>query len=141
MKKKEMRKDDVPRDSIEALTQSVSRFISDREWGPYHTPKNIAMGIAIEAAELMEHFQWVSPEESARKVRDPQWREEIEEEIADVAIFALRFAEICGLELGAAILSKLAKNAKKYPVELVRGKPHKYTYYRKMARLAKKRRP
>jgi NTP pyrophosphatase (non-canonical NTP hydrolase) len=133
---KPARRPDV--DSVSALQGAVCRFIAEREWDPFHTPKNISMGIAIEAAELMEHFQWSSPEESVAKVRDPEWREEIEEEIADVAIFALRFAEISGIDLGEAVLAKLVKNAKKYPVELVKGKPHKYPYYRRLAKKAKK---
>lgn len=117
-------------DSIEALTKAVSRFISEREWDPYHDPKNLSMGCAIEAAELMEHFQWGTGAEATAKVRDPEYREAIEEEVADVAIYVLRFAEIAGIDLGRAVLDKLVKNAAKYPIELVRGKPHKYTYYR-----------
>jgi dCTP diphosphatase len=131
----EMTKPDT--DSVADLTQAISRFISEREWDPYHNPKNLSMGCAIEAAELMEHFQWCSTEESVKKVHDPEWREEIEEEVADVAIYALRIAEICGIDLGRAILSKLVKNAAKYPVELVKGKPHKYTYYHRQGRLKK----
>jgi len=123
-------------DSVAALTAAVSRFITEREWGPFHDPKNLSMGVAIEAAELMEHFQWLSGEESKRKARDPEYREAVEDEIADVTIFALRFAEITGIDLGAVILSKLKKNAVKYPKELVRGKPHKYTYYQQKARRA-----
>lgn len=126
-------------DSVKALTRAVSRFITEREWGPYHDPKNLSMGVAIEAAELMEHFQWESSEASHKKVRDPEWREEVEDEIADVAIFALRFAEIAGIDLGGAILRKLRKNARKYPLELVRGKNFKYTYYRRLARQAARR--
>ncbi len=122
-------------DSVASLTRAISHFIGEREWDPFHTPKNLSMGIAIEAAELMEHFQWISTEESLAKVRDPQWREEIEDEIADVTIFALRFAEIAGFDVGKAMLKKLEKNALKYPVDLVKGKPHKYTYYRKLAQL------
>jgi NTP pyrophosphatase (non-canonical NTP hydrolase) len=116
-------------DSVAALTKAVSKFISERDWDPYHNPKNLSMGCAIEAAELMEHFQWGTGEESLSKVRDPEWREPIEEEVADVAIYILRIAEICGFDLGDAVLKKLVKNAVKYPVELVKGKPHKYTYY------------
>jgi dCTP diphosphatase len=121
-------------DSVQELTQAVSRFISEREWDPFHNPKNLSMGCAIEAAELMEHFQWCTGEEAVSKVRDPEYREAIEEEVADVAIYVLRFAEIGGIDLGRVILDKLVKNAAKYPVELVRGKPHKYTYYRNRKR-------
>ena len=119
-------------DSVESLTRAVSRFITEREWDPFHDPKSLSMGIAIETAELMEHFQWESPEASHRKVRDPEWREDIEDEIADVTIFTLRFAEVAGIDLGSAILRKLKKNALKYPLELVRGKNYKYTHYLKM---------
>ena len=120
-------------DSIQELTAEVSSFARVRRWGRFHSPKNLSMGIAIEAAELMEQFQWLTAEESFKRARG-KYKEEVADELADVAVFVLRMAEVCNIDLGGAILAKLDKNAQKYPVELVRGKPHKYTYY-----LAKKR--
>ena len=89
------------------------------------------MSIAIEAAELMEHFQWLSENESKELLRDKTKRGEIEDELADIAIYILDFCEHFGVDLEKSILNKLDKTAKKYPVHLVKGKAHKYTYYLK----------
>lgn len=115
-------------DSLAFLTGEVSRFAKVRGWGRFHTPKNLAMSVAIEAGELMEEFQWQSPAESLKKARGAQ-KEQVADEAADVAILLLRLAEVSGIDLGRAVLAKLEKNGKKYPVRLVKGKPHKYTYY------------
>ncbi|HAH21744.1 MAG TPA: NTP pyrophosphohydrolase, partial [Candidatus Omnitrophica bacterium] len=93
--------------------------------------KNISMSIAIEAAELMEHFQWLGADESKELLRDKTKRGEIEDELADIAIYILDFCEHFGVDLEKSILNKLDKTAKKYPVHLVKGKAHKYTYYLK----------
>jgi NTP pyrophosphatase (non-canonical NTP hydrolase) len=85
------------------------------------------MALAAEAGELMEHFLWVEAKASAEVLREPKKRSEIEDEIADVVIYALEFANMGGIDLAAAIEAKLAKNALKYPVEKARGRADKYT--------------
>ncbi len=102
-------------------------FAREREWEQFHSPKNLSMALAAEAGELMEHFLWTESAASQAVVREPAKREEIADEIADVVIYALEFANISGLDLAAAIEAKLAKNAAKYPVEKARGNAKKYT--------------
>src|SRR3989338_10673601 len=116
------------------LQKRVREFIQERDWLKFHSPKNIGMSIAIEAAELMEHFQWLGADESKELLRDKNKRVEIEDELADIAIYILDFCEHFGVDLEKSILSKLDKTAKKYPVRLVKGKAHKYTYYTKKGR-------
>ena len=113
------------------LQKRVREFIQERDWLKFHSPKNISMSIAIEAAELMEHFQWLGADGSKELLRDKQKRGEIEDELADIAIYILDFCEHFGVDLEKSILNKLDKTAKKYPVHLVKGKAHKYTYYLK----------
>ena len=113
------------------LQKRVREFIQERDWLKFHSPKNISMSIAIEAAELMEHFQWLNADESKELLRDKTKRGEIEDELADIAIYILDFCEHFGVDLEKSILNKLDKTAKKYPVHLVKGKAHKYTYYLK----------
>ena len=91
------------------LKQAVARFAADRDWQRFHTGKNLAMSIAIEAAELMEHFQW-GPEADSRP--DPT---EVAEELADVLIYALAFANSQGVDVASAIKAKLAKNEMRFP--------------------------
>lgn len=109
------------------LRAKVRRFIDERDWKQFHSPKNVAMSIAIEAAELMEHFQWTY----AKQLESDKTAElnKIEEEIADIAMYVLDFCNVLGIDLSSAIERKLILNRKKYPAAQVRGKSHKYTYY------------
>jgi dCTP diphosphatase len=93
----------------------VTRFIAGRNWQRYHTPKNLAMGIAIEAAEIMEHFQWLSVEESVRKLENPQARAEVADELADVMIYCLSLANHAGIDVSESIHAKLARNEQRFP--------------------------
>jgi len=113
--------------SVEELRQRVSAFVRERDWEQFHSPKNLSMALAAEAAELMEHFLWVDSAASVETVRRPAKRPAIEAELADVAIYALAFANMAGIDLAAAIETKLAENARKYPVEKARGRADKYT--------------
>jgi len=113
--------------TVGELRERVLAFVRARDWEQFHTPKNLSMALAAEAAELMEHFLWAEGQASAATVRDPKKRPEIEDEIADVVIYALEFANVCGIDLAAAIEAKMAQNAKKYPVEKARGRSEKYT--------------
>ena len=107
---------------LRALTALVREFAEARDWEQFHTPKNLAMAMAVEAAELMEPLQWLSPEEATAVRNDPRILAHLSEEMADVAIYLLRMADVLGVDLGAAIEEKVGKNAARYPVELVKGR-------------------
>ncbi|MDR1789257.1 MAG: nucleotide pyrophosphohydrolase [Opitutaceae bacterium] len=113
--------------TLSELKARVLAFARERDWTQFHAPKNLSMALAAEAAELMEHFLWATPEASAALARDPAKRRQIAEELADVAIYAIEFANMTGLDLAAAIESKMAANAAKYPVAKARGRSDKYT--------------
>jgi NTP pyrophosphatase (non-canonical NTP hydrolase) len=108
--------------TIGDLKQLVREFVDRRDWRQFHAPKNLAMSLAIEAAELMEHFQWISAEESRRVADDPARLAAAGEELADVVCYALAMANELGLDLSAAIRAKIIKNEQKYPVEQYRGR-------------------
>ena len=112
--------------TLAALKTIIAAFARERDWEQFHAPKNLSMALAAEAAELMEHFLWSTPEQSQAVVRDPAKRGKIEEELADVVIYALEFANVTGIDLAAAIEAKMAANARKYPVEKARGRAEKY---------------
>ena len=112
--------------SVDTLKQSVAQFASDREWERFHSLKNLSMSIAIEASELMERFQWLENAESDKGVDNPEERIAIEEELADVFIYLLQFANRAGIDLATATRLKLELNAQKYPVEKSRGRSDKY---------------
>lgn len=105
----------------------VLAFAREREWEQFHAPKNLSMALAAEAAELMEHFLWATPEASRGVVDEPAKRARIEEELADVVIYAIEFANMSGIDIASAIERKMAANAAKYPVEKARGRADKYT--------------
>ena len=113
--------------SLAEIKSRVLAFAHERDWEQFHTPKNLSMALAAEAGELMEHFLWVTPEASRTIVQDPAMRRKIEEELADVVIYALEFANMTGIDVAAAIEAKMAANAAKYPVEKAKGRSAKYT--------------
>ncbi len=108
--------------SVQQIRQWVAEFVDQRDWNRFHAPKNLAMSIAIEAAELMEHFQWISVEESRRAADDPKRRDAVAEELADVLCYALALSNALRIDLSDAIRAKLEKNARKYPVAEYRGR-------------------
>jgi NTP pyrophosphatase (non-canonical NTP hydrolase) len=103
--------------TLAALKEAVRRFAADRNWEPFHNPKNLSMGLAVEAAELMEHFLWVEGAASRQVVHDPVRLGQVAEEMADVACHLLNLSLALDLDLSEAIVAKIAKNAVKYPVE------------------------
>ena len=113
--------------TVAELRARVLAFVHERDWEQVHSPKNLSMALAAESGELMEHFLWSDSPASQAVAQDPKKRPAIEAEIADVVIYALEFANICGIDLAAAIETKMAANAKKYPVEKARGRSDKYT--------------
>lgn len=115
------------RTTVGELRERVLAFARERDWEQFHSPKNLSMALAAEAGELMEHFLWTESRDSGAPLADRRKREQIEDEIADVVIYALEFANIGRIDLAQAIEAKLAKNAAKYPVEKARGSAKKYT--------------
>jgi dCTP diphosphatase len=113
--------------TVAQLKERVLAFTRERDWEQFHAPKNLSMAMAAEAAELMEHFLWATPEESRAVALDPVKRAMIAEELADVVIYALEFANATSLDLASAIDAKIEANARKYPVEKARGRSVKYT--------------
>jgi NTP pyrophosphatase (non-canonical NTP hydrolase) len=113
--------------TVSDLKNRVLAFARERDWEQFHAPKNLSMALAAEAGELMEHFLWASPEESRAIAGDPATRAKIAEELADVVIYALEFANATGLDLAATVVAKIEANARKYPVEKARGRSAKYT--------------
>lgn len=116
-----------PSTTVAELRQRVLAFVKERDWEQFHSPKNLSMALAAESGELMEHFLWSGSQASIEVARDPKKRPAIEAELADVVIYALEFANICGIDLAAAIGTKMAANAQKYPVAKARGRADKYT--------------
>src|SRR3954471_3533049 len=113
--------------TVSTLKTRVLAFARERDWEQFHSPKNLSMALAAEAGELMEHFLWATPEQSQAIARDPVKRSKIADELADVVIYALEFANATGLDVSASIHAKMAANAKKYPVEKAKGRAEKYT--------------
>lgn len=102
-----------PADSLDDLRERLRRFAADRDWEQYHTPKNLAMSVAIEAAEIMEHFQWRNAAECANL--DANSRHEVALEIADVLLYLVRLADVLDIDVAAAAREKIELNARKYP--------------------------
>lgn len=112
--------------TLAELKARVLHFAHERDWEQFHAPKNLSMALAAEAGELMEHFLWASPEASREIAQSSAKRARIEEELADVVIYALEFANITGIDVAAAIERKMQANADKYPVEKAKGRAEKY---------------
>jgi NTP pyrophosphatase (non-canonical NTP hydrolase) len=109
-------------ETVAALKDLVARFVEERDWRQFHTPKNLSMALAIEAAELMEHFQWLTPEESGAVANDPAARAAVAEELADVVCYALAVASELGIDVADSMRAKMIKNAEKYPAGEYRGR-------------------
>ena len=111
---------------IKSVQNKLREFAEERDWGQFHSPKNLATALAIEAAELLEPFQWLKEDESRRLAENPADYARVEEEIADVMIYLLRLADQLDINLERAVEEKMRKNAEKYPVALARGNAVKY---------------
>jgi len=108
--------------TIDELKQLVRRFVAERDWEQFHSPKNLSMALAIEAAELMEHFQWIDLAASRAIADEPEKLAAVGEELADVLAYSLALADELGLDLADAVRAKMVKNAQKYPVAEYRGR-------------------
>jgi NTP pyrophosphatase (non-canonical NTP hydrolase) len=112
---------------FEELNQVLRQFAIDRDWEQFQSPKNVAMALIVEAAELVEHFQWLSEEESYQLPEEKLT--EVSHEMADILIYLIRLSDRLGVDLLAATQEKIQLNAAKYPVEKVKGSARKYTEY------------
>src|SRR4051812_16547964 len=108
--------------TVAELRKLVADFVAEREWSQFHAPKNVSMALAIEAAELMEHFQWLTAEDSRDLAHDPEKLAAVAEELADVIGYSFALANELGLDVSSAIRAKMLKNAEKYPAEKYRGR-------------------
>lgn len=115
-------------DCLEQLKSTLQHFVDERDWAQFHSPKNLAMAMIVEAAELVEHFQWLSEEES-RNISGKKL-EEVSHEIADTFVYLLRLTQVLDIDIIKAAEAKIQLNAKKYPAELARGSNAKYTEYK-----------
>jgi dCTP diphosphatase len=112
---------------LEALRERLRVFAAERDWEQFHSPKNLAMALIVEAAELVEHFQWITEEQSQALPADKLT--EVEQEIADIQIYLIRLADKLGVDVEKAVNDKIKLNEKKYPADKVRGKAGKYEEY------------
>jgi NTP pyrophosphatase (non-canonical NTP hydrolase) len=110
---------------VQELQTALRRFAEERDWGQFHTPKNLAASLSIEAAEVLEHFQWLTDEQSQNL--SPEQRDKVALEIADVLLYLLQLADKLQIDPLAAARDKLTLNAAKYPVDKARGSSRKYT--------------
>lgn len=116
----------MSRDTIQSLTKLVQDFCEERDWDRFHNPKDLAIGVSTEANELLDIFRFKSEADMQEIMGDSGKREHVEEELADVFFFLLRFAQMNGMDLGEALKDKLKKNDRKYPVEKARGSNRKF---------------
>ncbi len=105
------------------LTEKLREFARERDWARYHTPKNLAMAMSVEMAELVEHFQWLTPEESDAVSSQPDKLMAVSEEMADILLYLVRMADVMGVDLEQAALRKIGLNAIKYPPIPQKAKP------------------
>jgi len=115
----------VVEDSLSTISAKLRAFRDARDWQRFHTPRNLALSIAVECGELLEHFQWVDDEELSAHLAGRE--DDVAEEIADVAIYVIQLADALGLSLSEVIAAKIERNERRYPAELSRGSAAKHT--------------
>ncbi|MFE7354427.1 nucleotide pyrophosphohydrolase [Streptomyces sp. NPDC057543] len=101
---------------VQALQQRLAAFAAARDWGQYHTPKNLAAALSVEASELVEIFQWLTPEQSARVMERPETAHRVADEVADVLAYLLQFCEVLGIDVLSALAEKIDRNEIRFPV-------------------------
>lgn len=114
-------------DPFKQLLRAVGKFAHERDWDQFHSPKNLAMALTVEAAELQECFQWLTEEQS--RSLDERQLAAIAEEIADVQLYLIQLAGKLGIDIESACRAKISRNAEKYPADRARGRSEKYTHY------------
>ena len=111
---------------IKSIQQQLADFADDRDWDQFHNPKNLAMALSVEASELVEIFQWLTPEQ-AEEIMSTNESEHVKEEIADVMIYLIRLADKLNVDLEDAVADKIIKNGEKYPIDTSKGSTTKRT--------------
>lgn len=115
--------------TIADIKQLVLEFTRERQWEQFHHPKDLGLALAIEVGELLEHFRYLTNLEIAERLSDGAKKRELAHELADCLFLVVRLADVCGIDLAAALEEKVGLAAEKYPAEKVRGKAFKYTHY------------
>ena len=115
--------------NIESLKRIIQEFCAARDWDQFHAPKELAIGLSTEANEVLELFRFKSEAEVVEKLQDPEFRTKLSNELADVLFFLLRFSQMYDFDLSEGFHAKMDSNAKKYPVDKVKGSNKKYTEY------------
>lgn len=110
------RSGDRPDERLDRLQRRLVRFAAARGWEPYHTPKNLAVALSVEAAELVEIFQWLTPEQSAKVMEEPESAHRVADEVADVLAYLLQFCEVLGVDVLDALAAKIERNELRFPV-------------------------
>lgn len=113
---------------LTAIRDAIRTFVDERDWDQFHTPKNLACALSVEVAELLEHFQWL--QSGQRDELGEARLEQVRHEMADVMVYLVRMADKLGVDLGDAVIEKMALNRAKYPADLVRGDARKYDQYK-----------
>lgn len=116
-----------PEMDLDALRRRLQEFAQARDWEQFHSPKNLAAALIVEAAELLEHFQWLTQEQSRQL--SPDTMRKVEEELADVLLYLVRLSDQLGVDLESAAWHKIERNEQKYPADLVRSSAKKYTEF------------
>lgn len=111
-------------DNLTSLARQLQQFADARDWGPFHSPKNLASALIVEAGELLEHFQWLTEDQSRQLT--PEKKQAVAHEMADVLLYLVQLSTVLGIDLMDAAQAKLLLNAQKYPVDLARGHSRKY---------------
>ncbi|WP_392840004.1 nucleotide pyrophosphohydrolase [Streptomyces sp. LN500] len=101
---------------VQTLQRRLAAFAAERDWEQYHTPKNLAVALSVEASELVEIFQWLTPEQSARVMEEPETAHRVADEVADVLAYLLQFCEVLGIDVLAALAEKIDRNEARFPV-------------------------
>ena len=111
---------------VDGAARALRKFAEERDWQQFHSPKNLVMALSGEVGELTEIFQWMTEADSHNAASAPKTADAVRDELADVALYLIRLADVLGVDINAAVISKLASNAAKYPVESSRGVSTKY---------------
>jgi NTP pyrophosphatase (non-canonical NTP hydrolase) len=114
-------------ENLTDIRQALRHFAQERDWDQFHSPKNLAMALSVEASELLEHFQWLNEAQSS-ELDEETWSQ-VRDEIADVQVYLVRIADKLGIDILEAVEQKMEKNRQKYPADKVRGSSKKYTAY------------
>ncbi|MGW1728149.1 nucleotide pyrophosphohydrolase [Streptomyces sp. NPDC002306] len=114
--------------TIRDLQAALAHFTRERDWEQFHTPKNLTMALARESGELLEIFQWLTPQQSTQIMQDDAHALQVREEMADILAYLVRLADVLDVDLEQALAQKIEANGRKYPVYLARGRADKYTH-------------